>query len=135
MWDTVNDIPRFMDSEKLIDFFSDKVSAASLASAISTEVESFRLARSKKNSSSPIYVGREDIQYSVTKGDIKNLCDSYLDGELNEWHLEYLCNVIELSDAFSVEDDELVDTIFLLSTPEINYPITPALVSDISKKL
>jgi len=124
-----------MYSEKLIEFFSDKISAVSLATAIGSEVESFRLARSKKGSSSPIYVGREDFEYSVTKGDVKNLCESYLNGELNEWHLQYLCNVIELSDAFTLEDDELVDTIFLLSTPEINYPITPTLVRDISKNL
>ena len=124
-----------MDLQNLERFFLGRASVNEVVDDIAPEVESFRVARMKKGSTSPVYGANENFHYSVRKQDIKKLCGSYLSGDLNEWHLEYLANLIELSDCFTYENNELADTIFELSSPEINSAITPDVVSRIYESL
>lgn len=124
-----------MDLQNLEKFFLDRISVDEIVNEINSEVESFRIARLKKGSSSPVFGRNEKFYFRVRRKDIRKLCDMYLQGKFDEWHLEYLCNLIEMSDAFSFDEDEIEDALFELSSPEINGMINFEKVRDIRKNL
>ena len=124
-----------MDLQNLEKLLLGKISVTEVVNDITPEVESFRIASMTKGSSMSVYGTNENFHFTVRPQDIKYLCSLYLSGELNEWHLEYLSNLIELSDSVTYENDDLADVIFELSSPEINSPITPEVVSRIHESL
>ena len=124
-----------MDLRNLEKFFLDALSVEEIVEEIDTEVKSFRVARDKKGSSALVYGTNDNFHFIVRDKDIKKLCDMYLKGKLNEWHLEYLTNLIELSLSFSIDNEKTEEAVFELSSPEINNPITPDLVKRICDNL
>lgn len=124
-----------MNLLNLQQFFLGKVSVDEIINEIDAEIDSFRVARSKTGSSSPVYVTNENFQFTLKEKDLEKLCKAYLSGKLNEWHLEYLCNLMELSPAFSTANEKVEEAVFELSSPEINSPITPDSVKRICANL
>lgn len=124
-----------MNLLNLREFFLDNRTAAEIREEINSEVETFRLRSAKIGSSNPIYVTDDNFHFTVTNENIKRLCNAYLDGEINQWHLIYICNSIELSTSFSIDNEKVEDAVFELSSPEINSPITPSLVKSICNDL
>ena len=120
-----------MDLRNLEKFFLDELSIDKIVEEIDAEVESFREARAKKGSSASVYGTNDNFHFIVREKDIKKLCAMYLRGKLNEWHLEYLSNLVELSLSFLIDNEKTEDAVFELSSPEINFDITPETVKRI----
>jgi len=124
-----------MDSNNLRQFFLDKMSIKTIVSDAVAEVDEFRRARAKTGSSAHIIVTNETFEFLLGSTAVKKLCETYLHGELDEWQLEYMANVLEFSDAFLVEDEQVADAIFALSSPEVNGDLTPERVRAIHSNL
>ena len=124
-----------MDVRNLQKLLLGNISVAEIVDDIESEVESFRIAHLTKGCSMSVLVSNEDFDFAVRPQDIKHLCSLYMSGDLNGWHLEDLSNVIEMSDAFTYENDDLADVIFELSSPEIHSALTPQVVKRIHESL
>ena len=124
-----------MDLRNLKKFFLNEISVDEIVDEINPEVESFRIERAKRGSSSPVCGTNENFQFTVRPEDLRKLGELYLQGQLSEWHLEYLANLLELSLSFSIEDETIADAVFELSSPEVNGPITIQSVRQILKGL
>jgi hypothetical protein len=124
-----------MNLENLRNFFKGDYSIDEITQEINAEMKEFRDARRKKGTSSPVYISNDNFRFELRKQHVRKLCDMYLKGKLNEWHLEYLCNLIELSQSFSLNDEEIEDAVFELSSPEIHSELTPELVKRICDEL
>lgn len=124
-----------MDLYSLKRFFLNEIGASDLIAEIGAEVENYKVALGKSGGSAPVFGANNNFSYLVTSADVRLLCESYLRGQANEWHLNYLANLIELSDSFLIESDKVRDAIFDLSSPEINGPINPATIRRIMERL
>ena len=124
-----------MDLRNLEKFFVNEVSIYEVLDEIQSEVESFRIARGKGGASSPVYATNDSFRFTIKAKDLQKLCDLYLQDVINEWHLEYLCNLIELSFSFSMDNENVADALFQLSSPEINGAIDRETVHQIRNRL
>ena len=124
-----------MDLRNLKKFFLNKISVNEIVTEINSEVESFRIARVKGGASCPVHGTHENFEFTIKEKDVTKLCEMYLQGKLNEWHLEYLCNLLELSFSFSMANERVADAVFELSSPEINGAIDRGTVNRIYDRL
>lgn len=120
-----------MNLRRLVAFIRGDSSAEDFLGEINPEVVNYRDGLRKQGSSVPIYVTEDDFRGVIDRADMKRLCGFYLGGILDEWHLQYICNVIELAPSLAIEDEEVDDAIFRLANPEINFPVTPEMVRGI----
>lgn len=118
-----------MNLRHLVEFLRDSTPVKDFLGEINSEVDDYRTGLSKRGASLPIYVIEDNFTYVVGRDDVKRLCGLYLEGVLSEWHLQYICNAIELSSSLSAEDERVEDVIFRLASPEVNSPLTTEMVS------
>ena len=124
-----------MDMRNLKKYLLDEVTSHDVLKEISAEVELFRTSRLKKGASCAISGTHEDFRFIFNNSHVRKLCRAYLEGQFNAWELEYLCNLIELSEAFLMENDDVEDAVFLLSSPDVNGEINRKVVQDILGRL
>jgi hypothetical protein len=73
-----------------------------------------------------------DLEYALQAQDLVKLLDATAAGALRVEHLETACSWMEAGferfqrDADTIEGSRVADVLFLVGTPEINYPLTPA---------
>jgi hypothetical protein len=76
-------------------------------------------------------------EFEVTPEHLLKLLDAIEAGQLNLDELDAVCFCVEASDGFSWDADEteggrrVAQALFLLGTPEINYPLTPVVLGKI----
>ncbi|MEP7147803.1 MAG: hypothetical protein ABI857_02880 [Acidobacteriota bacterium] len=112
-----------MDLRKLKEFLLDETGTPEIIGGIESEIEVYKNALAKKGASAPVIGTNDDFQYVIKREDVQKLCDLYLAGQLDEWHLNYIANLIELSSSFSMESKRVEEAVFDLSSPEINGDI------------
>ncbi|HMU32693.1 MAG TPA: hypothetical protein PKC89_02395 [Pyrinomonadaceae bacterium] len=120
-----------MDVRDLKTFLEGQLKPEDLVAQITSEVDEFRMASIKRGSSISVHVANENFRYSFGKEDVKLLCGALTEGRLNEWHIVFLCNVVEMSRSFVFESDEIEDLIFQLSNPEDDVSITSSWANSI----
>lgn len=120
-----------MNLRHLADFFRGQTSADMILNEINSEVEDYRRGFGKTGSSLPIHATQDDFKFVIGREDVKKLCDLYLKGIFDEWHLQYISNSIELTSSFSVSDERVGDAIFRMADPEVNSPLTVETVREI----
>lgn len=124
-----------MNLRRLVDFFRDEISVEDFLSGIDSEVDDYRSGLHKRGASVPIYVTEDNFSYVVGRNDVKRLCELYLRDALSEWHLQYICNAIELAASLSTADEKVEGVVFQLASPEVNFPLTMETVSAICGEL
>lgn len=124
-----------MNLQNLKEFFLNERTIEEVIEEIHSEVECYQIGHAKVGSSIPVYATNDNFHFIIGDKDVKKLCDMYLKGKVNEWYLDYICNLLELSSSFSMGNEEIEEAIFELSSPEINSPITPDLVKRICQDL
>lgn len=130
----VGNPPKMISSSKISVLLLSSENGSELKSLIQEDIKEYRAGRKTKGTSLPIKIEITGKTFSISKEAVENLIDFYLNEEINEVELEYLANILELCDDF--EYDELVsETIFLLSTPEINGELTKESVLSIKQEL
>ena len=101
---------------------------------IHEDIKEFRKGRKTKGTSLPIKIKNTGNILSISKDEVQNLIEFYLNDEIDEVELEYLANILELCDDFDY-DESVSETIFLLSSPEINGELTKESVLNIKQEL
>ena len=101
---------------------------------IHEDIKEFRTGRKTKGTSLPIKIENTGKTFSISEEQVENLIDFYLNDEIDEVELEYLANILELCDDFEY-DETVSETIFLLSSPEINGELTKESVLNIKQEL
>ena len=124
-----------MNLRRLVDFLRDEISVEDFLSEINSEVDDYRGGLHKRGASVPLYVTEDNFSYVVGRNDVKRLCELYMTGALSEWHLQYICNAIELAASLSTADEKVEDAVFQLASPEINFLLTTETVSSICGEL
>ncbi|TIQ16782.1 MAG: hypothetical protein E5X51_33630 [Mesorhizobium sp.] len=65
--------------------------------------------------------------YLLTRGDVSNILERYLDGEMNSEELEAWADAIELREDIQYEEENeewIKDVIYILASTDLNGPIT-----------
>lgn len=75
-------------------------------------------------------------EFTVEPPHLLRLVDAALAGQLTPDDLGTICFVLEFSDRFGWDGDtpdgeRVSDAVFWLGTPEVNYPLTPAVLAKI----
>ena len=128
-------IKTYMDLRKLKGFFSDEVDIDFILTDIAEEVQAYKKALAKTGASAPVYETNSQFTFVVKKEHIRRLCELFLMGKISDVHINYLANLIELSEAFELENDEVEEALFELSSPELNCPISIESVGEILNRL
>ena len=81
-----------------------------------------------------------DSDFAVSTGHLIALCDAALSGELSPIELSAIATCMELSDRFqwdsgTPEGEVVAQTLADWSSPEINYPLTPATLGKFRHRL
>jgi hypothetical protein len=123
-----------LKSSELNNLLSASENGAKIKEAIQSAIPSFRRGLSETGRPAPIDLQDEGQNYPITKYELQNLCNWYLNNVLDEIELEYIASALELSEDFEYEVN-IAEELFLLATPEINEPITNELVNNMLKRL
>ena len=121
-----------MNLKELKRFLDGDIELAALRSEYEKEVGEYEAALKKRGSSAAVVVANDDFSRPLKSEDLRKLCNCYLDGEISEVELDYLANVLEMSDSFEPASSDVSDALFRLSSPEINGALTPASVAEIA---
>ena len=115
-----------MKLSDLKDFFDNEISASEFNILIDPEVQEYRRRLSVKGRSAPVTVN-EDIDLSISKDAVAQVCSAYLHGDLTESAVQYIADAVLLShfaERVSFAEEGLQDVIALLTDPEVNGPVT-----------
>ncbi len=123
-----------MNLRELKRFLDGDIELAALRSEYQKEVGEYEAALKKRGSSAAVVVTNDDFSRPLECEDLRKLCSCYLNGEIAEVELDYLANVLELSDSFEPASSDVSDALFRLSSPEINGTLTPASVAEIANE-
>ena len=124
-----------MDMRKLRRFFIKEVGIDDILTEIEPEVDAYGKALAKRGASAPVHGTNGQFTYVVKNYDIQRLCELYLQGKVSELHINYLANLIELSESFKLENDAVREALFELSSPELNGPVNEKSVREIIRNL
>ena len=123
-----------MTTSELYGLLCSKGNGQHFKNAIQQAMPAYRYAKLEKGRSALVIITNEEKQFNLTNEHVINLCDWYLNDQIDEIELEYGANLIEFSDDFEYNED-LEETIFMLGTPEINGDLTKDHVHVILKSL
>ena len=116
-----------MKSSELNSLLSSSTNGVKIKTAIQGALPEFRRGLSEIGRSALIDLQDEGINCVITKYELLNLCNWYLNDVIDEVELEYLASAIESSEDCEYEV-RIAEEIFLLATPEINDPISKDLI-------
>ena len=100
-------------------FLKHDISANQISEEIKNVIGDYKKLLSKKGSTIPIKV-TEDIEFSINKQDVIVLCQAFLDQLLEEYEVNYLVDVLQLSENVNFESEELFDYVSILTDPKVN---------------
>lgn len=123
-----------LTSSELNSILSSPSNCSKLKLAIQDDLPEFRRGKYIIGGTSPISLKDVGNNFILTKSELANLCNCYLNNAIDEIELEYVASALELSDDFEYEQ-EIDEEIFLLATPEINGQINKELVKNILHRL
>jgi len=123
-----------LKSSELNALLSDSANSTKLRESIKNDIKEFKRGLEEKGRSAPVKLQSVGKTFVVTKNEILNLCNCYLQNELDEIELEYIANILELSEDFYYAE-EISEELFLLSSPEINGKINKSVVQNIINRL
>jgi len=123
-----------MKSSELYILLSESVNSIKLKDSIKNDIKDFKRGLAEKGRSAPVKLQDEGKSFIITRNELLNLCQWYIRNELDEIELEYIANLLELSEDFNYEG-EISEELFLLSSPEINGKINKTVVQKIINRL
>ena len=95
-----------MQIETLSQYFKGNITAEQLVSEISDEVREHEKISEKKGASATVYIsGNGPVK--VTSKDILILCEAFSNKEMEEAFVNYVANVILLSEEFKIQNDTI----------------------------
>jgi len=102
----------------LKDLLNNKYSIHLFNDEVAKELENNTNLIDLKGASRPIIVN-EDIDWTLGINEIKVLLKLYIDNNINENAIEYICDGLEMAESVTYED-KIADILFYLSNPDIN---------------
>jgi hypothetical protein len=117
------------------DFFAGRATAKELTAEAAGAVERHTDSGGTQHSRLRSIATSKELE--VTPEHLLKLLDAVEAGELGLDVLDAVCFCVEASDSFSWDADEteggrrVAEALFLLGTPEINYPLTPVVLGKI----
>lgn len=111
-----------------MNFLRKKIDAEDLLESIKVELKDYIRTRNKLGASNSIIFEGDLKPYDLNKQYIIYLFRNYLENNLGEWDLEYLIQWIQMTEIF--DGSVIEELVFIFSTPEINYPINKANISE-----
>lgn len=91
--------------------------------SIKEHVGRYRDALKKRGSSVPIVV-QDDARLSIEDRHVENLCDFFLDEEIDQWTVHYIADAMLLSSSVEFKSLRAKDVIEAFADPEISSPLT-----------
>jgi hypothetical protein len=113
---------------------SRRLDAASFLEQYGAELDAFRTSKAKLGASSHIHVD-EDIDFELTSTDIDVLCQMYLDDQISPLALEYLTDVLQMSERVTVASPTISDYLFEFGEPRLNGEFTKARAAEIRRAI
>ncbi len=117
------------------DFFAGRATARELAAEVAGATERYTDSAGTKHSR--LHCIPASSEFELRAEHLLRLLDAVESGDLDLEALDTVCFCAEASDTFSWNADETEDgrrvaeALFLLGTPEINYPLTPGVLGKI----
>lgn len=102
---------------------------------IAREIADYKKELAREATSIKIVVNEDIENLSITKEDVKILCDAFLNQEFDKWELNYLAEGLLLSEKISFDKEEVKDALSALADPEYFSLINPEYVQGIMKEL
>jgi hypothetical protein len=115
-------------------YLAGELSSSAFCTTIRKESIEFRRNSDVVGSSMPIYAVDDISELEISTQDILAICNLYFDDQIDEIELEYLCNVLELSESITY-DASIEHFLFQLSTPEINQKLSKNYVRELLKTI
>lgn len=125
---------RIMKLSFLIDFLEGRVSVSSLRDQFAEPLKKYREKGKVRGTSRPVVLYADLSDFTVRQEHVACLCDAYLAEQLDEAEVDYLGSGLQLvaaSKEFYFETAKVEEDLSLLCDPEINGPLTKALVQKI----
>ena len=104
---------------------SGTLSPDAFVSEISAEISTYQSSLGKVGGVVPIRV-TEDQDVTVTRSDIKALCNLFAVGKISPLELAYVADGIQLAERVEFVDSWVADSVAEFTDPEINGPFTRA---------
>jgi hypothetical protein len=123
-----------MKISDLISYLNSNVTALEIRKTIENEIKEFIKNHDALGSSLPVYCTDDHSTYEISRNEIIKILNDYIVGNLNEYELEYLCNVMEMSEIIEY-DKPISEILFLVGTPEINGEINKKYVEELIQKI
>lgn len=127
-----------MEIKLLKNYFNGIVSASSLKNTLTSEVENYKNALSKKGSSVPIFVSpiqKDENVLLLNREDFIKLCTDYLNDYLEEFDIYYIIDIISLSENIEIENEEVKDLFYGIGDPEINGEISAERIQQLLNRI
>lgn len=125
-----------MTSSELFNYLSGEIPAIVIKEKISTVVAQWATLKLKKGTSLDIdmAVGSDKI-WNVFSNHLEHLLKDFIEGHLNALEVEYLASCLELCEDFQISDQNVIEVVSVLASPEINYALTKKSAQDLLKEL
>jgi len=116
-----------MNIQHLIQFLSKDIDANELYNLSLKQFSEYKQGICKSQSSIPISVENDKGEFELRLSHIKNIFECFLLNDFDKYFLNYIFDVIDLSETF-IYDEEVEEIVVTLANPDINYPLNKKLI-------
>ena len=124
-----------MKTSFLAKYLDSTMSLEDLKKYIDEPVSFIRDSSKETGASIPIEIESDLSGYVVLAGQVKKICQDFINRRLDEVELNYLTTVIELSESFSFESELIEDAVSILSDSTSENPLTNEVVMGVIRGL
>ena len=89
--------------------FNQRIPLDEFRKGVESEIVEYKKCLNKKDGSSPVYLNADMDYLLIKKEDVRFLCESFLNSNLDKWELNYLSEGLLLSDHVTFENPKVED--------------------------
>jgi len=120
-----------MKLTSISEFLSGKTTALQLKVQIEPDIAKYKNTVQKIGASSPIYLVEDLQNLIVGNKEVLRLCESYLNGDLNDYELNYIAEALLLSNKVEVQGDTAGNSLLVLTDVDYFKNVSPQYIQDV----
>lgn len=116
-------------------FFNGNTKLYDFKKEIETEIIEYKKNLSKKGGSSPIILNEDLNSLLINKKNVIFLCEAFLNGNLNEWELNYIAEALLLSERIIITDNSVNEALLSITDPEYFKSVNHKYIEEVLNNL
>lgn len=119
----------------IVNYFSGSISGEEFSEIIRDEVKRYKMESGRIGGSMWVELLEDNGYVCVGLPELKKLCMSFLNKELSDWQIYYMCDAILMSKHINICDNFIKEAIEEMTDPDVNGELTEIRVKDILNKI